>query len=481
MAKEFAGRPLTPTDWRVLLVVAAAAVLLTAWVQHNGFFWDNVLLASRYGQWYYDTHLTTLFAPDAIAVGYPTLFAYGLATWWTITHKTLAASHWLMLPGLLTIGWQALRLVRRYVPTAQLGAAVALVLLDPTLLGQAALVAPDIYLVAWYLAALNALLDDRRGWLAVYLVGMALLSMRGTIMGGAVLGTEILLWLVRPANRRERPEWSRLWAYVPWLVASASWIGLYYAHYGWVLYRHTGAWAPGSERVGMVGALRNVGLIGWRLLDMGRVVIWLVAIGLVGRLWRQRQWPEPSRELAALAAAPLLAMSVVVVGYANPIGHRYYLVVYLLVALWVAQQLATLAPARRWAAYGCCLLGLLSGHFWVYPDRIAKGWDASLAHLPYFELRRVMLAELAARQIPLAAVGSDYPNAYPLRYPDLSHDSRQFASKDLRTNRYVLHSNVMNGFSDEELAELATRWRLLREVRGGQVYFRLYERPMAGN
>ncbi len=478
-----ANIPLSGAEWRALAVAAFGAVILTAWVQHNGFFWDNVLLASRYGQWYYNAGLATIYVPQDIAVGYPTLFGLGLAGWWKIVGKSLEASHWLMLPALLGIVWQTLRLARRYVPVGHIGWALALLLLDPTLLGQAALVAPDVVLVGLYLAALNALLEGRRGVLAACLVWLTLVNVRGTILGGALLGTDVL-WGLGPAVsrrvwlRQAWREWRRWWAYLPLVVATAIWMGLHYRHYGWVLYRHTGPWAANSARVGLAGALRNAGLIGWRLLDFGRVAVWLTAAVLAWRLWRQRRWPLASRQLALVAAVPLVCISGVVVQYANPIGHRYYLVVYLLVALWVAQQLTELAPAWRRRAYGFCLLMLLGGHFWVYPDRIAKGWDASLAHLPYFGLRREMLAELARRRIPLAAVGSDYPNAYALRYPDLVDDDRRFAEKDLRRNRYVLQSNVMNGFGDDELLALQTRWRLLREVRGGQVYFRLYERPL---
>ena len=105
----------------VLISGVAGAVALTVRVQHNGFFWDNILLASRYGQYFFDTNLTTVFVPGEVAVGYPTLFGYGLAWWWKLTHKTLEASHWLMLIPLWGIVWEVVQLVRRFVPTTQIG------------------------------------------------------------------------------------------------------------------------------------------------------------------------------------------------------------------------------------------------------------------------------------------------------------------------------------------------------------------------
>ena len=66
--------------------------------------------------------------------------------------------------------------------------------------------------------------------------------------------------------------------------------------------------------------------------------------------------------------------------------------------------------------YGFMLLGLLTGHFWIYPDPVAKGWDATLAHVPYFGLRREAITYLDNKGIPLETVGSDYPNLCANQY-----------------------------------------------------------------
>jgi hypothetical protein len=47
------------------------------------------------------------------------------------------------------------------------------------------------------------------------------------------------------------------------------------------------------------------------------------------------------------------------------------------------------------------LAGLLSGNFWVYPDTMAKGWDATLAHLPYHHLRQKMRQYINRNHIPV--------------------------------------------------------------------------------
>jgi hypothetical protein len=122
------------------------------------------------------------------------------------------------------------------------------------------------------------------------------------------------------------------------------------------------------------------------------------------------------------------------------------------------------------------LAGLLTGHFWIYPDSVAKGWDATLAHVPYFELRRDATAFLDEKNIPLETVGSDYPNLAPFSVTDLNNDPRSFKPKDLQTDRYVLYSNIFNGFSDEELANLQTHWQVVKSWKKGQVKMIVYGR-----
>ena len=45
---------------------------------------------------------------------------------------------------------------------------------------------------------------------------------------------------------------------------------------------------------------------------------------------------------------------------------------------------------------------------------------------------------------------------------------------DLAKNNYILYSNVMNDFSDEELVELEENWNVIKEMRAGGLCFVLY-------
>lgn len=469
----------------LLLLLALGSVMLTVLAAHHGFFWDAVLQASVHAQWFYDTRFASPIVPEALDAGHPPLFAWALAGVWRLFGATVPVSHWAMLPLVLGTLWQVYILARRFIVPAWVPVAVLLIWLDATWLAQSTLVSPDVAVTFCYLLALNGL-TTRRLWLVLAgSLPLVLLSTRGMMLGGALGLTAALLSLLEDAadkpGRRLGLLVRRCLPLLPAALLASGWLLLHYRLTGWVGYNVRSHWSGNYAVLGPAGVLRNVGIIGWRLLDQGRLGLWLVGFGALIVLWR-RGWRPQRRtwQLLILWLAPALTLTAAMVWYANPIGHRYYLPVLLLFGLLVAQLLAELAQAARprvaRALTGLALLSLLSGPFWVYPDHVATGWDATLAHWPYYRLRQQFVRWLDARHIPLTDVGTNFPNLYRLHDVDLNGDPRRFAPVDLRRNRYVLQSNVMN-FGDAVLDSLQSQWHLLHEERAGQVYFRLYERP----
>jgi hypothetical protein len=129
------------------------------------------------------------------------------------------------------------------------------------------------------------------------------------------------------------------------------------------------------------------------------------------------------------------------------------------------------------AAFFIMLTGMLSGNFWIYPDNIDKGWDASLAYLPYFPLRERMMNYIDKERIAINETGTLFPNLSRLKYIDLSEREDAFAELDLKTNHYVFYSNVFNGFPAAQLSELKNSWKKLKEFRFMGVRIILFGSP----
>jgi hypothetical protein len=123
------------------------------------------------------------------------------------------------------------------------------------------------------------------------------------------------------------------------------------------------------------------------------------------------------------------------------------------------------------------IIGLLSGNFWIYPDRIAKGWDSTLAYLPYFPLREKMMIFMKNEGIELEETASSFPNTGIIDRMDLSGNMASIAEADFLTSKYIFYSNVYNNFTDEELMILRDKWQKIKEFRFMQVKVILYKNP----
>ena len=225
----------------------------------------------------------------------------------------------------------------------------------------------------------------------------------------------------------------------------------------------------------------------WRLLDVGRVFIGLALAVLllvsVKRMGWKASWKETIvRQISLLFVFLLVGLSISFIRYAGLQQHRYLLPLFLTLTVLFYLFLVhfpspLLKPKAKRLLLLIVTLGLFSGNFWVYPDKISQGWDSTLAHWPHYELRANMLHYLQEQGIALEQVGTAFPEIGPLKYKDLSEESAGFKEKDLSRDAYVLYSNIMNDFTDEEVDELRTNWILIYRSERWNVRMELYTAP----
>jgi hypothetical protein len=459
-------------------------------VSQNAFFWDTLQLASRHAHWFYDNDFRSLMLPAELDSGHPPTFGLGLALLWKLFGRSLVVSHFAMLPFLIGIVLQAYQLVSRFVPRAMAPWGTLFVLAQPTLLAQSVLVSPDIVLVFLYLLALNALLGGRRRLLAAALAGLGLVSMRGMMSVAAIFLCDVVLaafdrrrdiGVLPPVIARAVP------AYVPAALLAGGWLAWHYAETGWIGYHPGSPWAPAFETVTLAGIIKNLAFLGWRVVDFGCVFLWITAAALLLAQARTRTTASPASPagsrarmltLLLLFAAPLLVYAPSLLLHAHLTAHRYLLAPLVLFNVFVFALVAQIASApRRRALYAALLAALLTGHLWRYPESVSTGWDSTLAHLPYYGLRKSMLAYVRENDIAFERVGSAFPLLDSPRITDLADDTSRFHPMDLARDEYVLYASVINQVSDAELAALARDWTIAKEYRSGGLRVTLYRRP----
>jgi hypothetical protein len=432
-------------------------------------------LYSRLAHWLLSHHYS-LVIPDSLDVGYPPALAWLLAGTWNIFGISLPAMHLLMLPFTLGIIWQTFRLLREFIPEKTIPLAMAILMADPTFLAQTVVFSTDLVMLFFMLLGLNSVLLNRKWVLAIAIAGLLFSHMRG-VMVGATLG---MFDLYRNGQWKNKISYVKIFVpYLPGLLLFGGWALFHYQTKGWIGYHPGSPWAGCYVLVDGAGFIRNCGIVLWRLMDFGHVFVWIIAFVLIVPLLKK----EGATDKRLLDLIFLLILSLVLTLPAMLIykmlnGHRYLIPVYYFLSMLVIYLLFS-APAgirqRKWMAI-LIMAGLLSGNFWVYPDHIAKGWDASLAHLPFHHLRHEMMHYIDRHHIPVSETGSRTPNTSTIDYIELNGDQRAFPWADLSKDNYVFYSNICNVFTDEEIEQLKNGWDIEKEYRFLQVRVTLYKR-----
>ncbi len=439
---------------------------------NNGFFWDTVQLGSKHANHYYTLNFSTLLLPDSIDSGHIPAFGMYLAIIWKLLGRSLIASHLAMLPFIFGVLWQLHKLSARFVKKEYAGWVMLLVFLDPSLLSQLTLMSPDVLLVFFFLMGLNSIWGNKRFLLSLSIALLFLTSMRGMMLSLCLLIVDIIKNIA--FSRSFRVTFvalvKRSLIYMPALLIFISFSAYHYIEKGWIGYHEDSPWAALFARVGVEGAIHNVGILGWRILDYGRIVIWGVFLVLLIKFRLGVFKIKEARLLYLLFIVILFLLPANMIWAKDLLGHRYLLPIYLSFSLLCATILFSLEMGRklRIAMVSVWLIVIISGNFWVYPEKISQGWDSTLAHLPYYKTRLQALEYLDKNGIAFSEVQSFFPNVPMIDDIDLNDDKRQLVDFDNGCD-YVLYSNVFN-ISNNDYDLIRNQYSVIKQFRRGWVY-----------
>ena len=173
-----------------------SALILTFLVRENFFFWDTVQLGSIHGQFYLENNFSSFFLPENMDSGHPPTFGIYIALVWKIFGKSLAVSHIAMLPFLFGIIFYLEKLGNYFFQNSIFTFAfILLLMVDPCLAGQAVLVTPDIVVAFFFLMSLDGIFNEKRKILALGIIGLCLISMRGIMVAAAIFSLDFLNYI----------------------------------------------------------------------------------------------------------------------------------------------------------------------------------------------------------------------------------------------------------------------------------------------
>ena len=457
-------------EWRKTIWALVPLTICFLLSLQHAFFWDTTHLASAQADWFYTHGTNSLLLPDHIDSGHPPLTGWLLAWVWKIMGKGLIQSHLMMLPFLLVAVWHMLLTLRHFFPFNYPLLAI-LFFLNPILLTQSMLVSPDIILFAGLFTTLFGILEQR--YLKIILGSMllAMVSMRGMVCVAAL----VLFGLLRDDSYRKSflGTLKYLLLFIPPAILAGGFLFFHYQQKGWLGYHLGSPWAPSFEPAGWNGFLKNLVVLAWRFADQGMLFLWLPPLALL--VIRRDRLSGRTRELLTLFVIFFCMLVIPQLLYKGLLMHRYLYPCIATLTLVAFSIVSERMELKNYIIFSAILL--VSGFFWIYPDRISKGWDIMPLHYSYYKHRNTMMEKMREQQIDPGETGAGFPYEMSSTVIDLSEDKRHFASVDLQQNAYVLYSNISNDFTEEQMHTLQSSWNVV--ARSGQwpVYFVLYKRP----
>lgn len=390
-----------------------------------------------------------------------------------------------MLPFLWLSWWAYYSICLRFISKKALNFALILFFLEPTLLAQGAHVMPDLMLLCGFICSIYLMSRLKTGFqfrlaLSLSLFLLCFSSMRGMIIAPLLFSMSLLDWEEMKFRRPSMLKNLRiiLFPFVLNLALCIAWVLFHYKSSGWLFSNADSPWAENQGFAGLTGIMRNLALVAWRILDFGRLAIWIPLILLIAK--QAIAGKNPLKQPALILFLPaLIYWSLFLVLFNNPIAHRYLLGVFVLALPFAAEQIQSLLQSRRQLQAkllkGLIIAILISGHFWIYPDKIAQGWDASLAHLPYFSLR----AEFFEEHGELEAC-TDFPMNKSNRatQSDLNLPEHSWLQANNKWNScdLVIYSNIINDIPESQYDEIMEKGNILKKVEKRGIKMLLIEK-----
>lgn len=450
------------------------------------YFWDNIQQISREAHWFYNTGFSSLLIPsdnanpDYAATGYhPPLMGMMTAALWKLFGQTLWVSHAFMLVWIGVLMVNTGLLLKKILPAPLWAPSFALLLLEPTILTQMVIASPDMILLAAFVWAVRATIDGKKGQLAVALLFLCGINMRGLFAGAVLFAGQIYY---RHTGRGMASLWramrQTLGVYLPVILLLAAYYAYYLLQKGW-FFQHEAADGHYAMPHSVGRIITHLAEYGLRSLENGRFLLWGLALWLLlKKCLRKNIQTDRNRTFLFIVFAGLTLIYLTFVFISQmPFSARYFMPQFFLMSVLVIAELSELhlSSIKRTAFFCIVVLVELSGHLWVYPDKIAKSWDCTLAHTDYYPLRKECFDYIDAQKISYNDISAGFCFYGTREITELHPGNGRIGMEPDRP--YFLYSNISN--LDDNLAlELqdSTKWQCIKSFEKRFVEIKLMKK-----
>ncbi len=468
------------TIWLYISIIIYGVLAIIS--LNNFYFWDNIQQTSIEAHWFYWTDFGSLFiTPNVLegigATGYHSpLMGLMTALLWKIIGYELWVSHAFITLWSAIFFYNVWKLVKHFLYEHFQGIVFAIIVLESAVLTQFSIASPDFILLTAFVMAIRAILERKKWLLAVGIFFLCTINMRGVFAGVIIyIAHNYYEYLLSDKKFNLTLFWQVITSYLPTILILSFYYVFYILKNGWFVDNAQSSHYVLPSSVNFV--IRHAVELFLRTVENGRFIIWLIGSYVIFKLFRNKQLQNPSLQFILMVFLLLTGMYVFFIFITQiPFGSRYFMPQFVLLTLITTHFIIHSQVRRKFFLLLLILFFELTGHFWIYPDNIAKPWDTTLSHLPYYELRKECFDYIETQNINFDNTAGGFC-IYGNRQVIELRGEKQVVSSDPENRKYFIHSNISNN-EDSFAAELkdTSRWKPVKHFQKRWVYITLYAR-----
>lgn len=428
------------------------------------FFGDAISSTARAVQYIFDQNLLTIFYPIETDPAHPTLYPWLMAACWKFFGRSLLVSHlyayfWYLF--LIFIFYKIAKLF--IVDNVDVNKTLLLFIAMPTALSMSAMMLNTTAVMAFFLLAIYSLLTKNNKLFLVSTILMMLTHMQAPFFLLALAATDFFLSM----KEKSFIVWfkERFVFYVLPFAVLVAWLTLHYLHTGWLVLSPN--YSDADKLNGFSQYAKSLLLMAWRLVDFGMITFYIIFIYALfkklGDKKLQQVWL-----ILAIVICGLMAIFL-----ENTIGHRYFLVLGLMMIIIVMNALQYFAPRQKNILYVLLLLSLVFGNFLYYPGKTIG--DGNLVYLGYINLAKTIKNDFSDTTV----FYSYAPIANPSQLMYLNDEglkTERINGQNLDSIPAIIQSNLNAEFSESDKQYLAQHF-YGKSYTKGAVYVNVFLNP----
>jgi hypothetical protein len=473
----------------VFTIVTIVYTTLTIISLNYCYFWDNIYYTPDFAIKFYNFDADNLVSLNTIlnnqfiaSLGlHPPTLGFITAVMWKFIGPYLWVSHLFFYIWFLVISFNLWKLLQITTPKEIVSWIFILIMLEPAMLSQYVIASPDFILITAFILSTRAIFENNKKLLLIGLIILCGIHIRGLFAGVILLFVDYYYQLFIQKKQLNIGLFIKIT--YPYLIVFSiflAYIIIYYNAGGISILESPNKSHYSTPNFNQI--IKNIATFSLRSIESGRIIIWISGFVILFLMLKNKI--KTSNQVKVILILFILHFGLYFIFIfisRMPFCHRYFFPHYIALTIIVINGIWNYFNQKKAIILFVTILFFeITGNFWIYPNPISNSWDCTLAHLPYYELRKKCFNFIDSSKIDYNRISADYTLYGNRKMIELSKDNKIVKNQTESSKEeydYFIYSNISNS-NDSLLLNLkdSNYWVPIKKFEKGFVDIIIYKR-----